>query len=354
MMLLPAGLWIGLTGPVNIAHAQETDNNSGSNNNSGESNNNSNTTNANTPQQQALQAVAPVEDTQEVEDDSTSNLVGDIVECSISGLLSNVLTNVISDLLGSVLGNSTSQEVPVDEGTLRAKGTGETIYGLLTSVSWDALAYCLGNQLIYYVAQSTLEWINRGFDGNPVFVTDPSGFFQGIADFETENFIRSLGGGGICSEYQQGLQRNLSRNYLQTYDQRASCTYAGDLTSALSGDSYQYGDYLSLSRPENNYYGALLLAQRELNARTGASIDENRFLLDIGRGFLSHRDPTTGLINTLGSTVADQVAERVNTPNERLIGADEFDEIVTVLVDSLIRVALNEVLQTEGDSQYYQ
>ncbi len=68
-------------------------------------------------------------------------------------------------------------------------------------------------------------------------------------------------------------------------------------------------------------------------------------LLGWGRGFLSHTDPATGKITSPGSVIEGQVNQRLFSGESRIQIADEFDEVVNALVNSLIKIAIHEATQ---------
>lgn len=278
---------------------------------------------------------------------NAEGVLGEALSCSVSSILSTILTGVLGGLGTAVSSLVPDSEVPVKDSTQRAKETGQTIFGIPILPSWDAIAYCLGNLILAYIGQATVQWINTGFGGNPAFVTDPSQFFGAIADIETEKFLYELGGGFLCTPHQDIVRRNITLNTLSTYQQNATCTYNsenGSLEDFIGGNTrFSLSDWRQAIQPQNTWWGAQQLAERELARRINEQNAEQYQLLDWGRGFFSHRGED-GLINTIGSLIVDQASHRLQIPIDRAANAQGINQIITELLNAVFRVALNEIL----------
>ena len=97
------------------------------------------------------------------------------------------------------------------------------------------------------------------------------------------------------------------------------------------------------SNPSGNTIGAYLLAQSKLDQviteRTDAAFAE----LNWSDGFLSWKDKDQKTV-TPGSYIGLNTGKILGFSADRLVLADEFDEIVTALVNQLIKTATNEIL----------
>jgi len=277
---------------------------------------------------------------------NVGSAIGSAGTCGISQILSSGVKNFVTKSFGSVLENPLL--TPVNNIPETAKNVGLNVMG---GVSWDAIGYCLVNSVIEYIGHATVQWINSGFNGSPVFVDDPGQFFQNIADIEAGQFLGEISSGYLCGPIQAPVKINLSNSYnnrTSPYDRRGSCTFSGisgNLDQFISGDSFSWVDMVSYSRPQNNTYGATVLGEIELNRRLANAIGTESKLLDWGRGFLSFKDPETGKISSPGSLIQEQINDRLGSAGRRLEVADEFDEIVNALVNQLIKIAINEVTQ---------
>lgn len=242
-------------------------------------------------------------------------------------------------------------------------------------VGWDAVGYCIVNAMITYIADSTIAWINGGFNGNPAFVEDPGQFFKDIADNQAAGFLREIVGNttglDICQPFRLEIATGLGAGGAPAMG-GPQCTLGSIAANAksfqayTSGASPQSGNLSSWNamtqQPQNNPYGAYLIAQKELQNRI--AVKQNTATLDLttGNGFLSFKkcnpdskttDPTTGKTvqvkgacrtTTPGSVIEEQLNSRLKLGTDRLVLADKFDQVVDALVNQLIRTALSQAL----------
>jgi len=253
----------------------------------------------------------------------------------------------------------------------------------------DSIAYCLINTIIIHISESTIRWINTGFKGNPAFIENFDQFFSDLADREVVKFLTEIGNSDfLCGDLRIGVQRNLigahngSRYYSndgKNVSGYGACSFGkkssgsqtvtnpdGTITitsSSGSGSGYSEADraayaegdlttvkkggwdaYYDLIQPENNIYGASIqakhLAQDKVNSRAESARTE---VITINNGNLSAKD-RDGNIYTPGSVIQQQLHKTLDIPSDRLVIADEFDEIMTVLVEQLIKIALDKTV----------
>lgn len=261
--------------------------------------------------------------------------------CFVGNLAANAVKTSVTSIVGSF---SNPTVVPVNDPQANAKES-----GLAGMPSWDSMAFCLVNSIIEYVGFATVQWINSGFEGNPIFVQDPALFFSTIADIEAGNFLNQLSNGFLCSPFSSPVIVRLAQNYNSDILNRSTCTFtgiSGNLDNFINGQSFSWVDWGSYLQPWNNQFGATIYGQIALDQRIASALGTEATLLEWGRGFFSPRDENNN-ITSPGSLIEQRVNDRLGSPERRLEIADEFDEIVNALVNQLIRVALSEI---SGDS----
>jgi len=285
---------------------------------------------------------------------ATAGVAAGAASCSIGAVLGNIAKQAITNAAGSavdVVAGALKQQVPVENVILEKKesGTSVSVLGVTGIVvpSWDAIGFCLVNAIIDYIGQATVEWINNGFqDGGPVFVNDPKNFFMNIADEQAGQFLGEISDGLLCSPFKLDIQAGIRTRANRNFGDESKCTFtevSGNIENFLSGKTFSYEDFLSVTQnPANNPYGAEALATAELNARIVNAQGQEKVLLDWGKGFLSFKDEN-GKVTSPGSIIEAQVNSRLDNPNQRLLIADEFDEIITALVNQLLKIAVNEI-----------
>lgn len=281
------------------------------------------------------------------------------LSCSAGAIIGNAITAVVGvgiDKLTSLLGISVlkDEEVPIDNIKQKRKEIGSlVIFGIPILPSWDAIAYCLANTIITYVADSTIAWIQSGFEGKPAFVDDPTKLFQDLADYEMSNFLEELGGGVLCEPFRPYVTLGLVNSYTNNYSTRGKCTLdkvQGNVDSFLSGNSFDYNTYFAVTQnPANNPYGSYLLAEAEARNRISAGVGAVKLELDWGNGYFSWKakdGPNAGKTVTPGKVIESQLEARLNLASDRLVLAEKFDQVISTLVNYLIKTALTETLGT--------
>jgi hypothetical protein len=200
----------------------------------------------------------------------------------------------------------------------------------------DKLATAVAKQILHQLTADVVNWINSGFDGNPMFLTNPEGFFLDVADQVSGAYLATDGVlSTLCSPFNLEVRLALALNQASYNNKRYTCTVSKIIQNAknarvgvgvtvgtsptgatigdiLSGDvltdpnaltinnstmdelmrgHFQEGDWPAFvefaSNPINNPYSAYLQAQSDMEAeiaRKKAAINSD---LDRGRGFLS-------------------------------------------------------------------
>lgn len=341
-----------------------------------------------------------------------TSFAGNAAKSALSGIVGKAsswlktnITNKITSALGGALGVSLgASKVPVvdsvtntntqntnqnaaklvkkETGGAVESGGGSILSGiandLFSEPSLDALAFCIANELIHYITQSTIQWINSGFQGKPVFVENADQFFQNAADREAGNFIRELVGTAtqgsidVCQPFRVQLAVDSIQSYTRQYggqNGRGQCTlsaiknnYEGFMNSWSQGG---LPGWFELIQKPNNIYGARYLAQEELQRRVQQRQNTLTLELNWAKGYKSFKKCTVAkrpdgscpqgkeVTVTPGQVIEDSINERIGSAQRRLEIADEFDELVSALVNQLVKVAINEVFsigQSSGGS----
>jgi hypothetical protein len=285
-----------------------------------------------------------------------ANLAGEALTCSVGTLIASVLTSAITTVLGAALSNLAipGLKVKVQDPTNEVKTYGLTIAGLYIPIfpSLDAIAYCLVNALITYIADATIVWIRGGFEGNPVFVDDPGQFFQGLVDYEISNFIGGLGNGVLCQGVDIELQVALLQEATRSTGRQSSCSAESAMQRIQSGN-FVTADYsLAYQDPKQLPINAYFSSTNQLNTRINANLGVAQIELEWNKGFLSFKDPENpSRTITPGQLIEKQLSERLGLSEKRLVLAEKFDQVITELVNALVKIALNEVFEAVGSGE---
>jgi hypothetical protein len=316
---------------------------------------------------------------------AAANIAGGALACSAGQILGQLLTSAISSGINALLGSTgvsttgaprvpitadgTQLEAQSRTGTAASTGTLDPTGFTITQPSWDSIAWCVINTIIEYLIDATIEWAKTGFNGNPAFIDNPEQFFTSLADQEAGAFIQELvsgvakGGINVCQPFRVQIGINLARAYgTNGGGRRLSCSLdriAGNFESFVNNnfqDENFYQDWFTVTQNDsNNFNGSYILGSDELYARVAARNNTAQLELGWNNGFLNFKHcedktrPESCVTDTPGTLVQSSLEKSLGIPKDRLVLAQKFDQLVTVLVNSLIKVALNEVL--EGDRE---
>jgi len=245
----------------------------------------------------------------------------------------------------------------------------------------------IAKTLLAQLTRSIVNWINTGFKGNPAFVTDFRKFLLDVGDQVIGEFIYGSDLSFLCSPFQLQVRIALALNY-QGFDNRARCT----LSSVIGNVNNAYTNFSSggwpgwfsvTTNPQNNPYGAYMMAQSELSIRIANAQYTNTKLLDFGKGFFSFQkcaDGPTSSVNTgsgsapatnfsysytpinvspsancqivtPGAVIEDQLEEVLGSEIRQLELANDINSIIAALVGQLIKQGLTALGGISGLSQ---
>ena len=162
------------------------------------------------------------------------------------------------------------------------------------------------HQILAQLTNDITNWIENGTE--PRFMTEGLGaYLSDAVDNATGNFIdQYLGGGWLCEEFNVDIK--LALLDVPTFETQAKCSLS-DIVDNVSDfyDDFSKGGWkgwIELTKPQNNFYGALLLAQDEMNKVAAEAEEENRMDAQSGDGFLGTKDCTW--YDASGNVIATQ------------------------------------------------
>lgn len=237
--------------------------------------------------------------------------------------------------------------------------TAKNIESTIKEYVLDGLAWQIANVALEQMTQDIVTWINSGFNGSPAFIQDPGRFLTGIADGIAGDFLQELGGGFLCSPFSADIRFSLEVGYYAAggnsrLADRYSCTLSdalGNVDDFLNNDLSQGGleQFFNVTaRPQNNPYTLALDLRQELDGRIFGALEGERQLLDWNGGFLSKREckegetepNCTGDVLTPGDTIQNQLNDSLGIGRDRLLVADDINEIIGALMNQLVTQAL--------------
>src|SRR3989338_101123 len=157
----------------------------------------------------------------------------------------------------------------------------------------------IAKRLLAEMTQSTINWINSGFHGAPLFLENPDSFFKDIAKNEVRNLVDMIGYDtfhfpfgretalGVIDSYKSQLYENSQYTLSKVINDP-------DLLVRYRND-FNYGGWngflINTKYPQNNYLGFQMIVQENLASRLEgvfqAPAEKVRDALQQGMGFLS-------------------------------------------------------------------
>lgn len=219
--------------------------------------------------------------------------------------------------------------------------------GLFGTISGDGMAWAAINIMVEKMLQSTIAWVNSGFQGKPAFVEDFNKFLLDIGD---QYFFAFVGGNlqALCSPFKLNIQLALKEQYYAGRDGYApTCRLS---TAIKNHEGFLNGDFVGgggwdafydiAFTPELNPMGALAESEAALRFGIRNAKEQNLFEVGVvGQGFLSKRDCDANGANckivTPGQTIQGYLGDTLAAPIHRMTVADEIDELLASLVTQL-------------------
>ncbi len=291
--------------------------------------------------------------------------------CTFNSMLSELLSSFITYLLEALVSDAVTEtplilfKAPVHDSINAAQGKATRAkevcawapYGFCVLPSLDSIAYCFVNQIIDYIGKATVEWIKTGFQGSPAFIDDPEKFFTNAVDTVAGNLLNQISDGLLCEPWRAQVQVKLLNEHTSSFKNNAGCKLSeisDKWESFADGDSDSFSwdlQYSYSQDPYNNPVGSLIEARNAFNVQLASTKNGLQVQAGWSNGFLQVKDPETGRITTPGRVIESQLNRRLGNAENRLLIADEFDEIINTLVNELVKMALSELFDGDGDSE---
>jgi len=291
-----------------------------------------------------------------------------LTAASCGGLLGKIggFMDKALSLIPGIGGFLAGGEVPTKENQQRTKE------GCL-----DHIAFMAANILLENATKETVNWINgRSGEGGPKYVQDLGGFLEDVADQTIGDFIFNSDFGFVCDPFKTKLQLSIARaRYPKVIERCSLSDVVNNIDNFVSGDFYDggwnaWGELVTRSNPYSQY----LQAESELQFKIDAQRDVELKQLQWGAGFFSvtsckddyyvcvvtgEDEPLAGyhgefdkeaceanigarhiceeeITTTPGSVVETQLNNTLGLGQGRLQVADEFNEIVSALLNKLV------------------
>jgi hypothetical protein len=161
------------------------------------------------------------------------------------------------------------------------------------------VAMAVAKRALQEMTKSTVNWINSGFHGTPLFLENPDSFFKDIAKNEVKTLVNQFGYDPRRFPFGKQFALNAINSYKSTLDNNA----AYSLSTVINDPAFLYnyqnnfatggwnGFLINTQYPQNNYLGFNMIANQELAKQIAgvnqAPAQKAQNLLQQGMGFLS-------------------------------------------------------------------
>lgn len=304
------------------------------------------------------------------------------------GAVGGAVGGAIGGTIGGIVGGAVGGDAVPTKEVIDSKLTKNTTSLKQKEGCSDAIAYALAKSLIAAMTRSIVDWINNGFDGDPLFVTDPQGFFRDVLDQATGIFFIELGQTQICEPLRAPIIKLL---FTAPYFDRVQCT----LSTVIQNIDDFYTDFrnggwaawIQINEPQNNIYGLAYLTADELQRQRAERERNARDEVDQGQGYIGFKkcvkyaqetityEDENGIVQTEtrdnkdlcekettltpGQVVAAQMNFVATTPGRQAELVDEINESVALIFDTLLKKLLNDGIASltssgrNGNNSYY-
>lgn len=235
---------------------------------------------------------------------------------------------------------------------------------------WDGLFFDIAQQALEQMTTDMIEWVNSGFDGEPVFITDLEKYFTDVLDDVAGEFVYGEQLSTVCTPFRINVVTAIAEEYQQQRSEEAvqkevACTVdsieGGNQQAFLSG-SFTAGGWSmwfeTVLNPQNTPVGAKLAGKLEFEKEALKAMNIAKTEADYGDGVKSQKvcnGPLDCTITTPGSLIKDQITKRLNIPIDRLLQADEMNEVIGALFGNLANEAVmgvNGLLGLGGNTSF--
>jgi hypothetical protein len=236
------------------------------------------------------------------------------VSCGVNNLLQRNLSSKLGGLIEGEALSEVSGAASVQVGDREVRRQQEALTFKETCLK--KIARAASQVVLREITRQTVNWINTGFNGQPLFVRNPQSFFKSLADREVQRLTSTFRnrnnypfGQSFIRGYVRATQRTFEQN--SVYSLRNSL---GGYTPQQFYSDFNLGGWdgwLAMTQqPQNNPIGFSIEASRELSRRlagTQQSVAQDiRDELQQGMGFLSPKvcvDPV-GYIPPSGAVIS--------------------------------------------------
>ncbi len=257
------------------------------------------------------------------------------IKKSISALL--VIAILLPAISFSRPRQANAQFVPVNDilgnklKTAILKATGGSL--IIDNKSWiqklgEAVLKMIAKRILAAMTQATVNWINNGFHGSPLFLENPESFFKDIAKSVTKTLVDMIG----YDDFRFPFGKQTALNVIASYKSQFETNAQYSLYKVLNNQdlikfrtNFNYGGWngflINTQYPQNNYLGFQNLVGESLGSQLAGTLqapaEKVRETLQQGLGFLSPQTcADNGGVNEYNKKISNQFVRPTFTPTK--------------------------------------
>jgi len=154
-------------------------------------------------------------------------------------------------------------------------------------------------RLLQQMTQATVNWINSGFHGQPLYLESPGSFFKDIAKTQIKDMVSLIGYDNSSYPFGKSFALNIINGYKSTFAQNAQYSLSKVINDPQLLNNYRNnfstggwdGFMLNTQYPQNNYLGSQIMYSnylaQQIQGTEQAPAQTVQALLQQGQGFLS-------------------------------------------------------------------
>src|SRR3989338_8187308 len=154
-------------------------------------------------------------------------------------------------------------------------------------------------RLLAEMTKSTINWINTGFHGSPLFVENPKSFFTDIVKSEVKTIVDQIGYDVLHQPFGKQMALNIINSYKSTLQSNSEYTLSRVINDPRLLQNYRTdfnvggwnGFFINNLYPQNNYLGYNMIIRESLGRKVDNPINNEikkvQDTLQKGMGFLS-------------------------------------------------------------------
>ncbi len=182
----------------------------------------------------------------------------------------------------------------------------------------------VAKKVLAEITQSTVNWINRGFHGSPLFLENPQSFFKDIGKFEVKQLVDMIG----YDSFRFPFGKDTALQIIDSYKRRLADNSQYTLSKVINDpdllvryrNDFNVGGWngflINTQYPQNNYLGYNMIIQQNLASRLEGTLmapaQKIKDTLQQGMGFLS---PETCADNNGENAYNSVMANAFNRPS---------------------------------------